>query len=66
MNIRIGNGYDIHQLGASRPLILGGKFHELLGYDADVLITRLWMRWVPWSGRCGAHYFSPQILSGGG
>ena len=24
MNIRIGNGYDIHQLAAGRRLILGG------------------------------------------
>lgn len=42
MNMRIGNGYDIHQLGAGRPLILGGMNipHELglLGHsDADVL-----------------------------
>lgn len=42
MNIRIGNGYDIHQLVAGRPLILGGVNipHELglLGHsDADVL-----------------------------
>jgi 2-C-methyl-D-erythritol 2,4-cyclodiphosphate synthase len=42
MNIRIGNGYDIHRLVAGRPLILGGiKIpHELglLGHsDADVL-----------------------------
>jgi 2-C-methyl-D-erythritol 2,4-cyclodiphosphate synthase len=42
MNIRIGNGYDIHQLSAGRPLILGGVNipHELglLGHsDADVL-----------------------------
>lgn len=42
MNIRIGNGYDIHQLGAGRPLILGGVKipHELglVGHsDADVL-----------------------------
>lgn len=42
MNIRIGNGYDIHQLVANRPLILGGVKieHELglLGHsDADVL-----------------------------
>lgn len=42
MNIRIGNGYDIHQLRADRPLILGGVKipHELglLGHsDADVL-----------------------------
>lgn len=42
MNIRIGNGYDIHKLGKGRPLILGGVeiSHELglLGHsDADVL-----------------------------
>jgi 2-C-methyl-D-erythritol 2,4-cyclodiphosphate synthase len=42
MNIRIGNGYDIHQLCNGRPLILGGVEipHEmgLLGHsDADVL-----------------------------
>lgn len=42
MNIRIGNGYDIHQLVANRPLILGGVNipHQLglLGHsDADVL-----------------------------
>ncbi|MEM8672978.1 MAG: 2-C-methyl-D-erythritol 2,4-cyclodiphosphate synthase [Cyanobacteria bacterium P01_G01_bin.67] len=42
MNIRIGNGYDIHQLVAGRPLILGGVIipHSLglLGHsDADVL-----------------------------
>ncbi|MDB9445068.1 2-C-methyl-D-erythritol 2,4-cyclodiphosphate synthase [Anabaena sp. CS-542/02] len=43
MNIRIGNGYDIHKLVSHRPLILGGIPipHELglLGHsDADVLI----------------------------
>jgi 2-C-methyl-D-erythritol 2,4-cyclodiphosphate synthase len=42
MNIRIGNGYDIHKLVSDRPLILGGIPipHEfgLLGHsDADVL-----------------------------
>jgi 2-C-methyl-D-erythritol 2,4-cyclodiphosphate synthase len=42
MNIRIGNGYDIHKLVAERPLILGGVEipHELglLGHsDADAL-----------------------------
>lgn len=42
MNIRIGNGYDIHQLVEGRPLILGGLeiSHPvgLLGHsDADVL-----------------------------
>ncbi len=42
MNIRIGNGYDIHQLVPGRRLILGGVQLEhslgLLGHsDADVL-----------------------------
>ena len=42
MNIRIGNGYDIHRLTPERPLILGGITipHRLglLGHsDADVL-----------------------------
>ncbi len=42
MDIRIGNGYDIHRLGPGRPLILGGVTipHTLglLGHsDADVL-----------------------------
>ena len=42
MNVRIGNGYDIHKLGPDRPLILGGikVDHEmgLIGHsDADVL-----------------------------
>ncbi|MFP4297596.1 MAG: 2-C-methyl-D-erythritol 2,4-cyclodiphosphate synthase [Spirulinaceae cyanobacterium] len=42
MNLRIGNGYDIHKLVRDRPLILGGVTipHELglLGHsDADAL-----------------------------
>jgi 2-C-methyl-D-erythritol 2,4-cyclodiphosphate synthase len=42
MNIRIGNGYDLHRLVSDRPLLLGGITipHEkgLLGHsDADVL-----------------------------
>lgn len=42
LQIRIGNGYDIHRLGPDRPLILGGVTIEhslgLLGHsDADVL-----------------------------
>jgi 2-C-methyl-D-erythritol 2,4-cyclodiphosphate synthase len=42
MDLRIGNGYDIHRLVSDRPLILGGVHipHELglLGHsDADVL-----------------------------
>ncbi|RUR84569.1 2-C-methyl-D-erythritol 2,4-cyclodiphosphate synthase [Chlorogloeopsis fritschii PCC 9212] len=42
MNLRIGNGYDIHRLVSDRPLILGGVNipHSLglLGHsDADVL-----------------------------
>lgn len=42
MNIRIGNGYDVHRLVEGRPLILGGvKIPHSLGLlghsDADVL-----------------------------
>lgn len=42
MNIRIGNGYDIHRLVESRPLILGGvEIPHVLGLqghsDADAL-----------------------------
>ena len=42
MQIRIGNGYDIHCLGPNRPLILGGiQIPHTLGLvghsDADVL-----------------------------
>ena len=43
MNIRIGQGYDVHQLVEQRPLILGGvtiPHHKgLLGHsDADALL----------------------------
>ena len=45
MNIRVGNGYDIHRLVPGRPLILGGRTLEhpaglgLDGHsDADVLV----------------------------
>lgn len=43
MNLRIGQGYDVHQLVAGRPLILGGvtiPFDKgLLGHsDADALL----------------------------
>ena len=45
MQIRIGNGYDIHRLVAGRPLIIGGELLEhpdglgLDGHsDADVLV----------------------------
>lgn len=43
MNIRIGQGYDVHQLVTGRPLILGGvhiPFEKgLLGHsDADALL----------------------------
>ncbi|MGB5772081.1 MAG: 2-C-methyl-D-erythritol 2,4-cyclodiphosphate synthase, partial [Crocosphaera sp.] len=42
MNVRIGNGYDIHRLVPERPLILGGieipHSLGLLGHsDADAL-----------------------------
>ena len=45
MNIRVGNGYDIHRLVQGRPLILGGQTLEHPGglgldghSDADVLV----------------------------
>ena len=43
MNIRIGEGWDTHQLVAGRPLVLGGvtipHTHGLLGHsDADALL----------------------------
>ncbi len=46
MNIRIGQGYDVHQLVEGRPLILGGvtiPFEKgLLGHsDADALLHAL-------------------------
>jgi 2-C-methyl-D-erythritol 2,4-cyclodiphosphate synthase len=65
MNMRIGNGYDIHRLVSDRPLILGGMHipHELglLGHsDADVLTHAIM------DGMLGAlslgdigHYFPP-------
>jgi 2-C-methyl-D-erythritol 2,4-cyclodiphosphate synthase len=65
MNIRIGNGYDIHRLVGERPLILGGIeiSHSLglLGHsDADVLTHAIM------DGMLGAlslgdigHYFPP-------
>jgi 2-C-methyl-D-erythritol 2,4-cyclodiphosphate synthase len=46
MNIRIGQGYDIHALVPGRPLVLGGvsipHSHGLLGHsDADALAHAL-------------------------
>ncbi|CAG7601887.1 2-C-methyl-D-erythritol 2,4-cyclodiphosphate synthase [Candidatus Vallotia tarda] len=43
MNLRIGQGYDVHRLILRRPLVLGGVMvpykYGLLGYsDADVLL----------------------------
>ena len=65
MNIRIGNGYDIHQLVEGRPLILGGVTipHHLglLGHsDADVLIHAIMdaMLGALSMGDIG-HYFPP-------
>ena len=42
-NIRVGEGWDIHQLVSGRPLVLGGvtipHSHGLLGHsDADALL----------------------------
>ncbi|WP_088894185.1 2-C-methyl-D-erythritol 2,4-cyclodiphosphate synthase [Leptolyngbya ohadii] len=65
MNLRIGNGYDIHQLVSDRPLILGGVQipHELglLGHsDADVLTHSL-MDAILGALNLGdiGHYFPP-------
>ena len=65
MNIRIGNGYDIHQLVEGRPLILGGIKIEhslgLLGHsDADVLTHAIMdaMLGALGMGDIG-HYFPP-------
>ncbi len=68
MNIRIGNGYDIHQLVAGRPLILAGvnipHSKGLLGHsDADVLVhaTMDAMLGALGLGDIG-HYFPPSDL----
>jgi 2-C-methyl-D-erythritol 2,4-cyclodiphosphate synthase len=65
MNIRIGNGYDIHRLVEGRPLILGGieiSHHlGLLGHsDADVLVHAIMdaMLGALSLGDIG-HYFPP-------
>ncbi|UKO96304.1 2-C-methyl-D-erythritol 2,4-cyclodiphosphate synthase [Nostoc sp. UHCC 0870] len=65
MNIRIGNGYDIHRLVSDRALILGGVQipHELglLGHsDADVL-THAIMDAILGALSLGdiGHYFPP-------
>jgi 2-C-methyl-D-erythritol 2,4-cyclodiphosphate synthase len=65
MNIRIGNGYDIHRLVCDRPLILGGVNipHSLglLGHsDADVLVHSIMdaMLGALSLGDIG-HYFPP-------
>ncbi|MBD2577624.1 2-C-methyl-D-erythritol 2,4-cyclodiphosphate synthase [Oscillatoria sp. FACHB-1406] len=65
MDIRIGNGYDIHQLAPDRALILGGVNipHELglLGHsDADVL-THAMMDAMLGALSLGdiGHYFPP-------
>jgi 2-C-methyl-D-erythritol 2,4-cyclodiphosphate synthase len=46
VNIRVGQGFDVHALVAGRPLIIGGvpipHTHGLLGHsDADVLLHAL-------------------------
>jgi len=65
MEIRIGNGYDIHRLTSDRPLILGGitiPHHlGLLGHsDADVLTHAIMdaMLGALCLGDIG-HYFPP-------
>ncbi len=57
MNIRIGQGYDVHRLVEGRPLILGGvtipHSKGLLGHsDADALlhaITDALLGAAPWA-----------------
>ena len=68
MDLRIGNGYDIHRLVNDRPLILGGVqiSHELglLGHsDADVL-THALMDALLGALSLGdiGHYFPPTDL----
>ncbi|MDJ0731487.1 MAG: 2-C-methyl-D-erythritol 2,4-cyclodiphosphate synthase [Crocosphaera sp.] len=65
MNIRIGNGYDIHRLVPDRPLILGGvKIPHSLGLlghsDADALTHAIMdaMLGALGLGDIG-HYFPP-------
>lgn len=65
MNIRIGNGYDIHKLVTGRPLILGGveipHSMGLLGHsDADVLIHAIMDALLGALGMGDiGHYFPP-------
>ena len=65
MNIRIGNGYDIHKLVTGRPLILGGieipHTLGLLGHsDADVLIHAIMDALLGALGMGDiGHYFPP-------
>ena len=65
MNIRIGNGYDIHKLVTGRPLILGGieipHSLGLLGHsDADVLIHAIMDALLGALGMGDiGHYFPP-------
>lgn len=65
MNIRIGNGYDIHKLVPNRPLILGGieipHSLGLLGHsDADVLIHAIMDALLGALGMGDiGHYFPP-------
>ena len=68
MNIRIGNGYDIHKLVTGRPLILGGieipHASGLLGHsDADVLIHAIMDALLGALGMGDiGHYFPPTDL----
>ncbi len=65
MNIRIGNGYDIHRLVPDRPLILGGVKieHELglLGHSDSDALTHAIMDAMLGALSLGdiGHYFPP-------
>ena len=74
MNIRVGNGYDIHRLVPGRPLILGGQTLEhpeglgLDGHsDADVLVHALMDALLgPYRWGISASTSLPPIRSGKG
>jgi len=47
MNIRIGNGYDIHRLVTGRPLILGGvEIAHTVGDEKKVSQFMPWFYWL--------------------
>jgi len=68
MNIRVGSGFDVHQLAAGRPFILGGIEipHEkgILGHsDADVLIHAICDALLGAAGLKDIGYYFPDTSS---